>query len=410
MRKKNPITSSSLSFLFPRHVVKAGGFSSRDVKNIKHNLILSFSNVYAIVAAVILVLVTSILTYMHIATNNHYIAKYGITAFAGSILIISGAFITLVLVGLTKFFIKQEKVRIVLCRIAGDMLYFCASAYMLGCMFADAQMGFTVTDEAISASIVFIAVLLLIQPMDMLDALIFDVGTSLGVIGVSVYCKQVYGMKGVYYYGLTALIYPFFCYIIISLLFYAECQRYKELLSNERLHNHAYYDSLTQCKNRYALSEFLNENKGRWENKENANLLIVLFDIDDFRLYNNQFSHLGGDYCLKSICEAIRREFLSPNLDFFRYGGEEFLLFFELKDDSEGKEILQKVRLAISKLNILAPEGAPKKNVTISVGGLLVKNVKSFEFEKEMDMVDSYLYKAKASGKDVVCYNGSIIN
>ena len=137
---------------------------------------------------------------------------------------------------------------------------------------------------------------------------------------------------------------------------------------------------------------------------------MILFDIDDFKLYNDQYSHLGGDYCLKSICDAIRQEFPSPSLDFFRYGGEEFLLFFELRNPEDAPHVLEKVRQAISKLDIVAPNGAPKKMVTISLGGLLIKEIDIFNFEEEMKIVDAYLYKAKRSGKDVACYNNTIIN
>ena len=193
-------------------------------------------------------------------------------------------------------------------------------------------------------------------------------------------------------------------------LFYAESQRYKEVLENEQLHNRAYYDNLTRCKNRHALTEFLRENQYRWDKKDNVNLLMILFDIDNFKLYNDQFSHLGGDYCLRSICDAIRKEFPSPSLDFFRYGGEEFLLFFELKNPDDAPTVLEKVRESISNLDMVAPKGAPKKMVTISVGGMLLRNVKGFEFEHQMKIVDEYLYKAKNSGKDVVCYNGNLIN
>ena len=399
----------SFVFLFPRRLIKSKHLSKKDVKQIKDNLAYSFSLVNFLVVSALAGLISAMVLYQHFETGGNYVANYGLSALVGTIALFMGSFIGIILIIVARKS-KNAKFKRVLIRIACDFLYVCATSYMICCIFADAKMGFTTQTEAISPSIVFVAILLLIQPMYWFDAWFLNLGASAGMVGVSAYCGMKFGMKGIYYYGLIALAFPFTCYLIMSLLFYAETQRYKEVIENERLHDHAYYDSLTQCKNRHALSEFLDENKNRWENKDNINLLIVLFDIDDFRLYNNQYSHLGGDFCLKSLCDAIRKEFPTPNLDFYRYGGEEFLLFFELKDKKDAPNILQKVRKSVSGLNIVAPKGAPKEVVTISVGGLLLESIETFNFEKEMEKVDSYLYKAKAAGKDVICMNGSIIN
>ena len=411
MSEKKKAIFDSLTFLMPLRLIKTRHFSRKDVKNIKNNLVTSFAIVYLIAGAGLALLVSALAIYMNIKVKQmgtNVIDHYGIMGFIGQIIIIACSASAVVLVILSKL-IKNKKAEIILTRLAGDILYVGSVSYMLCCIFTDAEKGFTTEKEALSAGIIFVAILALIQPMHWVDAAILDLGTTFGILGVSIFCKSVYGMKAIEYYGLIAVVFPFACYLVIALLFYAESQRYKEILENEKLHNRAYYDKLTLCKNRYALSEFLKENQVRWENKENANLLMVLFDIDDFKLYNDQFSHLGGDYCLKSICDAVRQEFPSPSLDFFRYGGEEFLLFFELKEPSKAKSFMERLRNSISGLEINAPNGAPKKMVTISLGGLFIKNIKSFDFEKEMRIVDEYLYQAKRSGKDVACLNGTIL-
>lgn len=412
MAKSKQSFLDSLTFLLPVHLIRAKHFSRRDVKNIKEDLVKSFSYVYLATAIIMTILATGVSVYLSITakkSGSTYIETYGVMSLIGQIELVSCSLITIAILVVAKL-IKSHKVAVILSRIAGDLLYLSAACFMLFCIFADAEKGFTTQNEALSASIIFVAVLVVIQPMYWIDAAILDLGTTVGLISVAAYCTKVFGMKAIYYYVLIAIVYPLACYLIVALLFYAESSKYKEILENERLHNNAYYDHLTHCKNRYALEEFLKENKTRWENRENLNLLIALFDIDDFKLYNDQYSHLGGDYCLKSICDAIRQEFPSPSLDFFRYGGEEFLLFFELRNPEDAPHVLEKVRKAISKLDIVAPNGAPKKMVTISLGGLLIKEIDIFNFEEEMKIVDAYLYKAKRSGKDVACYNNTIIN
>ena len=136
---------------------------------------------------------------------------------------------------------------------------------------------------------------------------------------------------------------------------------------------------------------------------------MIMFDIDNFKEYNDQFSHPGGDYCLRSVADAVRKEFPSPNLDFFRYGGEEFILFLEIRNIKDAKKIILQVRNAIKSLNIEAPEGAPKEMVTVSVGGLTVVTPTDFNFDEYLRQVDKYLYKAKGAGKDICCLNDTIV-
>ena len=412
MRKNKGNAAESFSFLTPWRLIKARHFTHKDVKNIKDNLVKSFSIVYLIVSFGLAFLLAALMVFMFINSKNKgstIIDHYGLIGLVGQITAITCCLISGSLIIVSRS-ISNIKVSTTITRIAGDLLYFGASCYMLCCIFTDAEKGFTTEKEALSAGIIFIAILALIQPMYWVDAIILDMGNTFGIYGVSFYCLYKFGMKAIEYYILIATVFPLACYLVISLLFYAESQRYREILENEKLHNHAYYDKLTHCKNRYALSDFLKENKSRWENNDSANLLLIIFDIDDFKLYNDQFSHLGGDYCLRSICDAVRQEFPSPSLDFFRFGGEEFLLFFELKDPNEAPHVMERVRTAISKLEIIAPNGAPKKMVTVSLGGLFMKNIKTFDFEEKMKIADAYLYQAKRSGKDVACYNGTIIN
>lgn len=396
------------SFLLPRKVIKFRNFSKKDVFNIKNNLMKSLSMVY-LIAGIAMIIIFSILTAaMTITTNNGMIEKYGLFAFIGLISSNAGAIATVTLIILS-FLAKDKKKSLVLLRIGADLLYISIASYMLMAIYSDAEKGFTTHDVSVSASIILCAILALIQPIHWRDATILDLLTTIGLIAVSLFATIFYDMKGIHYYLIIALVFPLVCYMVVTLLFYTESQRYIELLENERLHNHAFYDSLTHCKNRYSLSDFIKENSSRWSNG-GTNLLIALFDIDDFHLYNSQFSHLGGDYCLSRICEEVRKEFTSPNLDFFRYGGEEFLLFFELNNPDDAIIYLKRIRDAIDRLDIAAPKGAPKEKVTISLGGHLFNIKKSFNFEDEMKVVDEYLFKAKGSGKDAICYNGSIIN
>ena len=400
---------SRLAFILPSKIIKEKHLRRKDVLRVKENITSNFLIVRLIASAILYLLSFSMLVYMGVVTDWHQVDVYGLGSITSQIVGMFGCLTTFVLTILVLVMKKHHKAVSIINRISSDVLFSAIAAQLILGLHADAQMGYTTSQEALSASIVLLTILVLLQPAYWLDAAILDVSFVVAFFSVALHAHYVYGMKAFHYYALISMFFPVCCYFVIALIFYAECQHYRDILENERLTDKAYYDSLTQCKNRHALSEFLRDNAKKWENRENVNLLIILFDIDNFKQYNDQFSHLGGDYCLKSIADAIRQAFPSPSLDFFRYGGEEFLLFFELEDPTQAPKYMEEVRNAIKGLDIEAPRGAPKDVVTISLGGLLLRNVESFSFEQEMALVDSYLYLAKASGKDVSCYNGDLI-
>ena len=407
MKKK---LTEKLIFILPSAVIKQKHLRRKDVNKIKDNITSNFTIIRILGAAALYILSFALLIFMGVKTGWNQIQEYGIGSITSQIVSMFACLLALILSIIGVFVERKNKDNAAIFgRIAGDILFAGIAAQLLLGLFSDAEMGYTTTAETISASVILITLLVLIQPAYWTDALILDLSFTAAFLIVCLYCVNAFGMTAIHYYILLVLFFPICSYFVISVLFYAECQHYRDLIEKERLTDKAYYDHLTQCKNRHALSKFLEENQKRWENRENVNLLIILFDIDNFKEYNDQFSHLGGDYCLKSISDAIRRAFPTPGLDFFRYGGEEFLLFFELENPDEAPRYIEEVRNAIVGLDIVAPKGAPKKVVTVSIGGLLLQNIESFSFEEEMSLVDSYLYKAKASGKDVACYNGNII-
>ena len=406
--KGRSLLKQRAEFLNPLRLIRNKHFSKRDVRRIKDNIATTTTIIRLITSVLVFVFGAVMMVMMGAATNWKQIEVYGFGSLLAQISGMSGSFICIVLL-LVSFFQKDDHVSLVLNRISTYAIFLGIALQMLFGLYADAEMGFTTKQETLSASIIFLAVLIVLQPAYWVDGVVLDIGTSVATITLAIYCGVVFHMQAVYYYAVFALAFPLCCYFISTLLFYAECQHYKDTLENERLTNKAYYDNLTLCKNRHALQAFLNESTPSWENDENLKLLVLIFDIDNFKEYNDQFSHLGGDYCLRSICDEVRRTFPSPSLEFYRYGGEEFLLFFELYNEGDAPMMMEKLRQAIEELRIEAPKGAPKDVVTISVGGSLIKDVKVFSFEKIFETIDQYLYHVKRNGKNACCLDGDII-
>lgn len=398
--------SNNFLFLSPRLTIKNAHLNDRDVRKIKLSLSKKMGATSLLIALGLFVINIALLVSMGVYTNWKHVEIYGLTSLIGQIVAIVGSAITAIfeILGL-KLNDENKRIR---CVVFGNNFFpNIIVAFVLLSFYADAEKGF-LSNPTLSASIIAIVLLILTQPMFWSIAIVYDSLVTAALIAVTLVCNHMFHIQGTHYYILIAMLFPFISYLFVSILFYAETQQYVQQLRNEALFNTAQYDELTRCKNRHALKIFFEENHQRWEEKQ-SKILFIMFDIDDFKMYNDQYSHLGGDHCLYTIAESVRRAFPSPSLDFFRYGGEEFVLFFELNENTNAKSILEKIRITIKELGIKAADGAKNKIVTASIGGKIVHFGGGIDIGKELEEVDKFLYQAKDHGKDTCVLNGKVI-
>lgn len=62
--------------------------------------------------------------------------------------------------------------------------------------------------------------------------------------------------------------------------------------------------------------------------------VLIVFDVDDFKLVNDKYGHLKGDACLSEIADCIKRAYSSYGYC-YRIGGDEFCVLLTNK----GKEV-----------------------------------------------------------------------
>ena len=112
---------------------------------------------------------------------------------------------------------------------------------------------------------------------------------------------------------------------------------------NEVLRSRAETDSLTGLPNRYAMNRKLTEALSQ-ALSNNTHLGIGLVDIDAFKRYNDLYGHTRGDQCLRLVAEALRRIAEKHKIFVARYGGDEFVLIYDGRNNKQIRAIAKELK------------------------------------------------------------------
>lgn len=155
----------------------------------------------------------------------------------------------------------------------------------------------------------------------------------------------------------------------------------------------AYTDGLTQLYNHRHLYELLNKVIEDAQ-KSSSDIVVLLADLDKFKIVNDVYGHPVGDLVLKECADAIRQNIRSNDIA-GRYGGEEFLIILPNCTFESGEKIAERIRKSIENKRFDI-EGL---RITISMGLTMWNGQNSSEL---VNMADSLLYKAKNNGRNRV--------
>ena len=171
--------------------------------------------------------------------------------------------------------------------------------------------------------------------------------------------------------------------------------------ANKKLFELSYFDSLTKLKNRRCFDEDINS---LWDNRKNKNneLHILVVDIDSFKQYNDTYGHVAGDKALSKVAQVLKNN-IRENDEVYRYGGEEFAIIFSNCNAEIAITASKKIIDKIQKINI--PHSLSEFDVvTVSAGMSTFNLSNTLSIEDFINQADQKLYKAKASGKNQLCW------
>ncbi len=167
----------------------------------------------------------------------------------------------------------------------------------------------------------------------------------------------------------------------------------------EELRKHSFIDGLTDIPNRRRLDQYLTDELMRARRNRNT-LALILFDVDQFKAYNDLSGHLNGDTCLRQIAQIATSQLSRPGDLIARYGGEEFAIVLPDTDLTGGMRVAERVRQAVEGAQLPHPGSIVGPYVTISLGVSAVQPTVEPDRFSLLEAVDKALYQAKHGGRN----------
>jgi diguanylate cyclase (GGDEF)-like protein len=152
-------------------------------------------------------------------------------------------------------------------------------------------------------------------------------------------------------------------------------------------------DDLTKMPNRRRARMYLESLLT--EEPQSSNVSVALFDLDNFKAYNDRYGHPAGDKLICVFAEVLTEAVGTGDMP-ARYGGEEFLVVLSDCDEPGALAFAERVRVAL--------RDAQKSSEPITVSAGVAHYGGAYATANELIVAaDQALYSAKQQGRDRAC-------
>ncbi len=178
-----------------------------------------------------------------------------------------------------------------------------------------------------------------------------------------------------------------------------------------RMKQTAEMDGLTRIHNKKHMEQVLNElvyraacaaydRRAAGEPQPPPPVSVFLFDIDNFKHYNDTNGHLAGDELLRDLAALVMQAVRKDDA-FGRFGGEEFLLVLPQTAAAQALTVAEKVRMLIAAHPFPFAARQPLGRLSVS-GGVAEYPNDGIDAAGILHAADEALYEAKRAGRDRV--------
>lgn len=176
-----------------------------------------------------------------------------------------------------------------------------------------------------------------------------------------------------------------------------------------RFESLSFVDSLTKLANRRKFDMTIKEAVHEWQESK-IPVSFILFDVDNFKNFNDNHGHLVGDEILATIAKIIKHTLSSlERQDYLaaRFGGDEFAIILRGSVVSKTKIICEALRTAVANAKIrIKSLGSQSEELiiktTASIGAAtLLRRGYDDGVKVLIDSADKALYFAKEKGRNL---------
>jgi diguanylate cyclase (GGDEF)-like protein len=159
----------------------------------------------------------------------------------------------------------------------------------------------------------------------------------------------------------------------------------------------SYTDSMTRLYNYRYFYKRLSEEILRAK-RFNRFLALSIFDIDEFKVFNDNLGHQTGDDLLRQLGELLLDSVRSIDI-VCRYGGEEFCVIMPESDRKSCRQLLERLRKRVMEHEFSSRFSAGKHTITLSAGGAIYPS-DARRVDRLIYCADMALLEAKRSGRN----------
>ena len=178
----------------------------------------------------------------------------------------------------------------------------------------------------------------------------------------------------------------------------------ERMKSEEQIRQLAFYDPLTGLANRRLLKEAIQHELLVARRHKHFGTLLYL-DLDNFKTLNDSLGHAIGDELLMQLSERLKTAIRKDDI-VSRLGGDEFVVLLSGEHSSRHQAMDQALNVA---QKIQATINAPYKlhgyeHAITSSMGITIYPENSDSAEDVLKQADAAMYRAKASGRNSICF------
>ncbi|MFC6518933.1 diguanylate cyclase [Undibacterium arcticum] len=135
---------------------------------------------------------------------------------------------------------------------------------------------------------------------------------------------------------------------------------------------------------------------------EDADLIFILIDLDDFKSVNDTYGHAAGDQVLEQMRERLETVFRESDY-LIRWGGEEFLVVARAANRADAEAVSERVRAVVADRVFELADGL-RLAKTCSIGfaclPFLPAHPRLLTWAEVVELADKALYLAKDGGRN----------